>query len=449
LTNLWQGLSAGRLANKHGVRRASLAILAVLMVCAPAAHAAGDPLRSRQWNLDMVNADAAHGVTRGEGAVVAVIDTGVDASHEDLQGRLLGGHDFVDNDDTPQDGDDHGTHVTGIVAANAGNGVGVASVAPGAKVLPVRVLGDDGSGTDEDVAKGIDYAVAQKVDVINLSLGGLPVDAIGAGGSFQAAIQRAVDAGIVVVAAAGNDSLPICEQPGVSGKILCVGAVDKRGMRSFFSSGDQASLMAPGGSAVGGDEDVLSTIRGSKYGEIAGTSQATPHVSGAAALLVSRGVRGPAAIDRLLATARDAGMPGRDPVYGYGILDANAAVAGLGGAAGGGSGGGAGGGSGGGGPGTTGKITIARSLKISTVLKRGLRARCRPAAAGTCKVRINRGGMLARGSAKAGAGKTVKLAVKLTDRGRRTLRRGRTFRANAVLAAPGVATQRVKLTFRR
>jgi subtilisin family serine protease len=314
-------------------------------------------------------------------------------------------------------------------------------------VLPVRVLDNDGSGTDQDVARGIDYAIAQKADVINLSLGGLPVDAIGAGGEFQAAIQRAVDAGIVVVAAAGNDSLPICEQPGVSGKILCVGAVDKRGMRSFFSSGDSASIMAPGGSATPREgEDVLSTIRGSKYGEIAGTSQATPHVAGAAALLVSRGVRGPAAIDRLLSTAKDAGMPGRDSAYGYGILDANAAVAGLGG----GSAGSGGGGSGGGAGSATGKVTIARSLKISTVLKRGLRARCRPAASGKCSVTISRGGkVLARGSARASAGKTVKLAVKLTARGRRTLRRGRTFHANAVLSAPGVATQKLKLTFRR
>src|SRR5215218_3540938 len=180
------------------VRRLSVAILAALLVSAPTAHAAGDPLRARQWGLDVINADAAHQVTRGDGAVVAVVDTGVDASHEDLQGRLLAGKDFVDNDDTPQDGAGHGTHVSGIVAASADNGIGVDSVAPGARVLPIRVLGDDGSGSDADVAKGIDYAIAQKVDVINLSLGGLPIDALVGGGEFQAAVQRAVDAKIVV-----------------------------------------------------------------------------------------------------------------------------------------------------------------------------------------------------------------------------------------------------------
>ena len=110
------------------MRRLSLGILAALLLSAPTAHAAGDPLRARQWGLDVINADAAHQVTRGDGAVVAVIDTGVDASHEDLQGRLLAGKDFVDNDDTPQDGAGHGTHVSGVIAATEGNDRGVNSV---------------------------------------------------------------------------------------------------------------------------------------------------------------------------------------------------------------------------------------------------------------------------------------------------------------------------------
>jgi len=425
-------------ANKRGVRRLSLAILATLLVSAPTAHAAGDPLRTRQWGLDVINADAAHQVTRGDGAVVAVVDTGVDASHEDLQGRLLAGKDFVDNDDTPQDGAGHGTHVSGVIAATEGNDRGVDSVAPGARVLPIRVLGDDGSGSDEQVAKGIDFAVAQKVDVINLSLGGLPLDAVAGGGEFQEAVQRAVDAGIVVVAAAGNDSVPLCEQPAVRGKIVCVGAIDKRGMRSFFSSGDEATIMAPGGSAAGGDEDILSTVPQSQYAEMAGTSQATPHVSGVAALLVSLGVRGPAAVDRIMATARDAGPSGPDPVFGVGVVDAQAAVAGFGGKSGGGSGG------------AGAKITLARSPKISAVRRHGLRARCRAGSDGVCRVTIKRGRVtLARGSKRASAGRTVKFSIRFTKSGRRLLARGRSFRADAVLAAAGGAQQSVKLTFHR
>src|SRR4051794_14787276 len=100
----------------------------VLAVAAPPAGAAPDPLRAQQWGLDMIQADQAHATTTGEGAVVAVVDTGVDAGHADLQGRLVPGWDFVDGDATPQDGNEHGTHVTGIIAANANNGIGVDSV---------------------------------------------------------------------------------------------------------------------------------------------------------------------------------------------------------------------------------------------------------------------------------------------------------------------------------
>jgi subtilisin family serine protease len=306
------------------------AALAALAVAAPSADAAPDPLRGQQWGLDMIQADQAHATTTGQGAVVAVIDTGVDASHADLQGRLVPGWDFVDKDNTPQDGNEHGTHVTGIIAANANNGIGVDSVAPGSKVMPIRVLDNNGEGNDADVAAGIDWAVAHHADVINLSLGGTALEAIMPSAAFQDSIQKAVNAWIVVVAAAGNDSLPICEQPSIQGSILCVGAVDRRGLRSFFSSGDDASVMAPGGSALpGDDEDILSTVPGSQYAYIAGTSQATPHVAGVAALLVSLGLRGRAVTDRLLATATDLGAPGADPEYGHGLVNARAAVAGV------------------------------------------------------------------------------------------------------------------------
>lgn len=431
-----------------------MTLLAALLLSAAPAHAANDPLFPRQWNMSVIKAEAAHSVTRGDGAVIAVIDTGVDASHQDLQGRLLPGRDFVQNDATPQDGDGHGTHVTGIAAASGGNGIGVYSTAPGARVLPVRVLGDDGSGTDEQVARGIDYARTQGADVINLSLGGLPLIDNIAPGEFSAAVQRAVDAGIVVVAAAGNDSLPICEQPEIRGKILCVGSIDRREMRSFFSSGDQDSIMAPGGSATGGDEDILSTLPGSKYGEIAGTSQAAPHVAGVAGLLVSRGVRGPAAVDRIKATARDAGPAGPDPVYGVGILDAAAAVGGLpasGGSAGGGSTGGGGSSGAGTAGGLVGKLYLARSHKISTLRRRGMRARCRPGARGRCRVKITRGRrtLAKRTTRTIAAGRTTKFRLKFTRRGKKLLRRGKTFRAYALLQVPNGDTRRVRIKFRR
>src|SRR3954464_8234556 len=220
--------------------RRSLAFLACLLLCLaiPATASAADPLRPQQWGLDMINADAAHSTSTGSGVVVAVVDTGVLASHEDLQGQLVPGRDFVQspNDDTPQDENGHGTHVSGIVAAAAHNGKGIEGVAPGAKVMPIRVLDANGEGEGDVVAKGIDYAVAHGADVINLSLGS---DAIGTiiGGDekFTQAVQNALNHGVVVIAAAGNDTAPFCEPPAVTGPILCVGAVDRREMRTLSS----------------------------------------------------------------------------------------------------------------------------------------------------------------------------------------------------------------------
>lgn len=406
---------------------------------ATAAFGAADPLRSQQWALDMIEADAAHGTSTGNGAVVAVIDTGVLGSHEDLQGRLLPGHDFVQNDDTPQDGNGHGTNVTGIVAADAGNGKGVEGVAPGAMVMPIRVLGDDGSGTPAAAAKGVDYAVAHGADVINMSFG---TDAVGTlvpgdDGGFTAAVQRALNKGVIVVAAAGNDTLPFCEQPVLTGPLLCVGSVDPRGMRSVFSS--SGDLMAPGGSGLGGsDEDILSTWNDGKYSTEAGTSQATPHVSGVAALLVSLGVHGKKATDRILATASDAGVPGPDDVYGAGILNARAAVAGLKPPAGGGGGGSA-------------KIAYAHTQKIANVLKHGVKVRCTAAAAGRCGVVVTaHGKTVARGSHKVSAGGHATVAAKLTKAGRHMLAGASKLKATLSATVPGApAPITGKLTLKR
>jgi thermitase len=382
------------------------AILCAAVLPATALAAAADPLRSQQWGLDLIHADQAHLATTGAGATVAVVDTGIDAAHPDLAGRVLPGWDFVDGDSTPQDGNGHGTHVSGIIAADAGNGVGVDSVAPGASILPVRVLDNSGSGSDADVAQGIDWATDHGADVINLSLGGsLPTSGLGLADDMTAAVQRAVDHGVVVVAAAGNDGLPFCENNSLSGKVLCVGAVDKRENRSFYSSfGFGLSLVAPGGSDMPGtDEDILSTWNDGGYHELAGTSQATPHVSGVAALLVSLGVRGQAAVQRILATATDLGPPGPDVQFGAGLVNAQAAVAGLGRAAG---GGGAGGG--------PAHISLARRMRIRTVLRHGIRLKCSAACSGVARYR--------KVKLAAGSGHSPRVVLKLNRRGRRTLR---------------------------
>src|SRR2546423_1567611 len=305
------------------MRRLVLLAAVGLLAAAPAAGAAPDPLRSQQWAMVMIEADAAHGTAMGAGAVVAVIDSGVQADHPDLAGRLAPGRDFVDGDATPQDGNGHGTHVTGIVAADAGNGIGVEGVAPLATIVPIRVLGDDGSGTTNAVVQGIDEATARRVNVINLSLGGDVPLVGGDPQALDAAIDRGLDAGIVVVAAAGNSSLPVCDQPSGQGRLLCVGAVDRGGNHAVYSNfGAGLGISAPGGSGLGFGQDILSTFPTSTYEELAGTSQATPHVAGVAALLAGLGVRGQAATERILATARDARPPGPPRIHRPGIRDA-------------------------------------------------------------------------------------------------------------------------------
>ena len=423
-----------------------LALALLLLLLAPAlAFAANDPRRGEQWNLDLIESDAAHATSTGAGAVIAVVDTGVAAGHPDLAGQILPGHDFVQDDGTPQDGNGHGSHVSGIALAATGNGVGISSVAPGAKLLPVRVLDDQGSGSSEDVAAGIDWARTHGADVINLSLGSeVPIIGATGGDEIDAAIRRALGAGIIVVAAAGNNGVPVCEQPAADAGLLCVGAVDKREQRSFFSSfGQGLGVVAPGGSSVPvTGEDILSTVPPDGYEEIAGTSQAAPHVSGVAALLVSKGVRGQAAVKRILDTATDLGPAGDDVQYGHGLVNARAAVAGLGsGSGGGGAGGGTSGGSGGG----SALEPFVHVKRRQRALRRGVRVRLRAATAGRVRVRVrSHGRTIGRRLRTVPAGRARTVLVRLNERGRRMARRPGALRAKVRVRLPGEKRDRVR-----
>lgn len=248
-----------------------------------------------------------------------------------------------------QEPDIHGTHVAGTVAAATDNALGIAGVAPDTKVMPVKVL-EDGGGSFADIASGIRYAADNGADVINMSLGAVQgVQALvltGVISDVQDAITYANNRGVAVIAAAGNDSVPICNTPAFDFGAICVVSTDKREARSVFSSGpidpELLSVSAPGGSLLPVcGEDIVSTVPrgtggsatcgyGDGYAELAGTSMASPHVAGVAALLAAQGRSVDGIYQALTSTARHPGTGVRGifgPVYGYGIVDAEAAVA--------------------------------------------------------------------------------------------------------------------------
>ncbi|MCU1676002.1 MAG: peptidase and in kexin sedolisin [Frankiales bacterium] len=256
--------------------------------------------------------------------IVAIVDTGVDLTHPDLRGRIVAGRDFVDNDATPQDENGHGTQVAGIVGAVPGNGRGIAGVVWNARIMPIRVLDADGYGFDDTIAKGIMWAADHGAGVINLSLGGPEADKV-----LQTAVRYATKRGALVVIAAGNDGTGVVQYPAAYSEAVAVGATDSTGRLTLFSSyGDWVDVAAPGW-------NVLSTAlrfpgSGSYIAE-SGTSFSAPYVAGIAALVRAQHPRWSVAQVRrqLLTTARDAGAPGFDPFYGFGVVDAAAALGGT------------------------------------------------------------------------------------------------------------------------
>lgn len=331
-----------------------------------------DPYYVFQWHYPIIQLPQAWDITTGSRpgnpVIVAVIDTGVVLDHPDLQGQLVSGYDFVSSvlsardgngiDANPNDPGDsssigmstwHGTHVAGTVAAKTNNGVGVAGIAANARIMPIRVLGA-GGGTTYDILQGIRFSSGlandsgtvppQKADVINLSLGGASYDQ-----STQDAINAARAAGVIVVAAAGNNHVSTPFYPAAYSGVISVSAVNIRGNLAGFSNyGSTIDIAAPGGDNTGADlnadglsDNILSTLISESsggnqydYDFMPGTSMAAPHVAGVIALM--RAVNpeiSPAQVDDILLSggmSDDAGISGRDDLFGNGIVNAYRAV---------------------------------------------------------------------------------------------------------------------------
>lgn len=308
-----------------------------------------DTYYSYQWNFDQLNMESAWDVSSGQNVVVAVIDTGVayenyGASYRqapDLAGTtFVPGYDFVNNDSHPNDDEGHGTHVAGTVAQTTNNNLGVAGVAYGARIMPVKVLDSNGSGYTTDVAAGITWAADNGAQVINLSLGSSSYSQ-----TLAEAVAYAANQGVVIVAAAGNDGVNGVIYPAaLDDYVIAVGAVRYDEQKTGYSNyGSSLDVMAPGGDLSVdqngdgyGDGILQQTItqnwrranpRSFGYYFYEGTSMATPHVAGLSALLIANGLAPVDVRTAIEETARDKGTPGRDDYYGWGIVDATAALA--------------------------------------------------------------------------------------------------------------------------
>lgn len=306
----------------------------------PADAYPNDPWAAKQWHMQMVGARDAWRWADGEGVIVAVIDTGV--AHEDKKGlwapdlartRFVPGWDFVNDDAVAADDHGHGTHCAGTIAQSTDNGRGVMGLAPKAKVMPLKVLSAQGWGTTSDIADAIRFAADQGAHVLSLSLGG--------GGHSRvlaSAVAYARAKGCLVVCAAGNGGRARVEYPAAYPGATAVSSVGPEGKLAYYSShGKQTFIAAPGGDkSYGVEGGVLQNTldprtRGKTvYAWWQGTSMATPHVAGAAALLYASGVTRPDGVEEILrATVQapaDAKAGERTEKYGWGVLDAGAAV---------------------------------------------------------------------------------------------------------------------------
>lgn len=272
------------------------------------------------YGVKLINAPKVWKETKGEGVKIAIIDTGIDPNHPDLKWNIKVGYNFIKQNDKFNDDHGHGTHVAGIIAG-IDNGIGIVGVAPKAELYILKVLDEKGEGSESHVIEAIEWAIKNKMDILNLSFGSQKPNP-----KLRAALEKANQAGIVVVAAAGNDAsttqIDTVDYPGRwSDLVITVAAIDQKAKRAPFSSqGKELFLAAPG-------VDVFSTYPRERYVRLSGTSMATPHITGAVALILAqaRKTKGrkltPTQVREILIKhSLDLGEPGRDEDFGYGFF---------------------------------------------------------------------------------------------------------------------------------
>lgn len=304
-----------------------------------------DPLYQFQWHFDQIDVESAWGRADGAGVIVAVIDTGVayaDADYgglrqvRDLSGTsFVDGYDFVSDDGEPHDEHGHGTHVAGTIAQTTNNGYGVAGIAPRATIMPIRVLDASGRGSTADIAESIRWAADNGADVINMSLGGPLPSRI-----MQDAVAYAHRKGVTVIAAAGNSGWSMPSFPAAYPNVVAVAATQFDRNTTFYSNyGRYIDIAAPGGNTQLDQNDdgrpdgvMQETLTRGDPGEhefalYMGTSMASPHVAGVAALLHQQGVTHPDRVEELLQESSTQDVPDfQDDRYGAGLLDADRAT---------------------------------------------------------------------------------------------------------------------------
>ena len=272
------------------------------------------------WGVSQINAPKVWTNNTGKNIKVGVLDTGIDLAHPDLKSNIKGGANMIDSSKSANDDNGHGTHVSGIIAG-LNNSAGVVGVGPDISLYAIKALDKNGSGQLSDIIEGLNWAIKNKMDVVNMSLGSANTVT-----AFHTAITKAYNAGITLVAAAGNDSGGAVNYPAAYSEVIAVAATDSNNnIASFSDIGPQVDLAAPG-------VDIYSTYKSSKYTTLSGTSMATPHVTGAAALVIdtpvgkydknNNGRWDPAEVQKKLEdTATDLGQRGKDSTFGAGLVN--------------------------------------------------------------------------------------------------------------------------------